>query len=544
MVALALPVAGIAGGKESGPKGPMIPPALLSAAQANPKATFNVILLGVPGLSADALGQNVNQGINANRQDNNNDNQQDGKLKRKFSHLSSVSATLTGRQLTWLARIPFIKAIVSDKPVKTNGDYQNAEMWRDTTGVSSLLSTPAVACAVDTLTGLALDPTCVPSPGLLAPPAPAIAIVDSGIDPTKAADFGARIVARGDFVVAEPAAGDPEGHGTMVAGLAAGGSADHIGASSNLVDVRVANSQGMALTSEILSGLDWILANKNTYGIKVVNMSLAGGAETSITFDPLDQAVEKLWLNGLVVVAAAGNHGLPDSPVALSSPGNDPFVITVGAIDQNQTTTMVDDFRAPWSAYGYTADGFSKPDLVAPGRFMISAIPEGSYIQTKEPARITGPGYMWMSGTSFSAPVVAGAAAQILAAHPDFTPDQVKGALLSTAGTVGAAPAPGLGAGELNAAAAVQVASPPNPNENLIPFVSVDPVTGLKTFSATSWVTTVSTTANWTSANWTSANWTSANWTSANWTLANWTSANWTSANWTLANWTLAGFAP
>jgi serine protease AprX len=296
----------------------------------------------------------------------------------------------------------------------------------------------------------------------------------------------------------------------------------------------------MALTSEILAGLDWILANKDQYGIKVVNMSLAGGAETSITFDPLDQAVEKLWLNGLVVLAAAGNHGQPGAPVALSSPANDPFIITVGAVDANQTADPSDDFRAPWSAYGYTADGFSKPDLVAPGRFMISPIPDGSYIQTMEPDRVTGPGYMWMSGTSFSTPVVAGIAAQILAAHPGYTPDQVKGALLSTATDLGSAP--GLGVGEANASAAIAAVNPPNPNENLNAFVSADPSTGLKTFSAPDWINTVSTQANWTAANWTSANWTSANWTSANWTLANWTSANWTSANWTLANWTAANW--
>src|SRR5438552_4079520 len=97
-LALALPVAGIAGSKKSGPAGPMIPPSLLSAAQANPKATFNVILMGVPGVSASALGQNVNQGINANRQDGkNNQDGHDGKLKRTFSHLTSVSATLTGK---------------------------------------------------------------------------------------------------------------------------------------------------------------------------------------------------------------------------------------------------------------------------------------------------------------------------------------------------------------------------------------------------------------------------------------------------------------
>jgi serine protease AprX len=525
-LALAVPVAGVAG-SNGHPAGALVTPSLIKGAHATPDATFNVIVEGTQGASSKGIGDDVATG--------------NGKLKRKFLSITGVSASISGKDLLKLAKNPHVSAIVPDTKMKTS-DYQNAEMWRTTTGVSSLLSKPAVTCAVSSLTGLQLDPTCVPSAAFLAPPAPAIAIVDSGIDASKAADFGARVVARGDFVAAAPASGDPEGHGTMVAGLAAGGASSHIGASptSNLVDVRVANSQGMALTSDILAGLDWILANKAQYGIKVVNMSLAGSAETSITFDPLDQAVEKLWLNGLVVVAAAGNHGQPDSAVKLSSPGNDPFVITVGAVDQNGTSDTGDDFRAPWSAYGYTADGFHKPDLVAPGRFMVSPIPDGSYIKSMEPDRVTAPGYIWMSGTSFSSPIVAGAAAQVLAAHPGYTPDQVKGALLATARGLGSAP--GLGAGEVNAAAAVALASPPNPNQNLNAFVSVDPATGLNTFTAANWVSAVQTSANWTEANWTSANWTEANWTEANWTLANWTEANWTEANWTEANWTEANW--
>src|SRR5439155_5132445 len=149
---------------------------------------------------------------------------------------------------------------------------------------------------------------------------------------------------------------------------------------------------------------------------------------------------------------------------------------------------------------------------------------------------------MWMSGTSFSAPIVAGAAAQILARHPGWSPDQVKGALMLTARYL---PNAGwaAGVGEIDAAAATTVASPPNPNENLNAFVVIDSATGAKSFDDSAWASTVSANANWASANWGAANWGSANWASANWSSANWGAANWGSANWASANWASANWA-
>ena len=119
----------------------------------------------------------------------------------------------------------------------------------------------------------------------------------------------------------------------------------------------------MSYTSDVIAGVDWILQHKDTYNIRVANFSLAGGVASSFTVDPLDQAVEKLWFNGIVVVAAAGNHGTGEGDVPVYAPGNDPFVITVGALDQNTTSATADDVIASWSAYGTSADGFHKPEL-------------------------------------------------------------------------------------------------------------------------------------------------------------------------------------
>jgi serine protease AprX len=496
--------------------GPVVPESLLAQAAASPERSFRVILQGRRAIASATLADFVTRGDNSSW----SDTTKKGRLRRQFRVISGVSVSLTGSDLLKLARNVFIASIVPDAPVATTG-------WQESIGVPSLWSHAASTCG--------LAPLCSPVSAYLAPQAPAIAVVDSGVDATKAVDFGARVVARQDFV-GDGAVGDPEGHGTMVAGVAAGASTATTGGgvaqNAPIVDVRVAGAQGQAYTSDVVAGLDWVLANKARYGIGVVNLSLAGTSEASVLYDPLDQAVEKLWLNGLVVVAAAGNHGSADGPVKMPAPGNDPFVITVGAVDTNGTDAPGDDFRAPWSAYGYTADGFLKPELTAPGRHMVMPVPDGAFIPGEVPDRVVAPGYMWMSGTSFAAPAVAGAAAQLLALHPDWTPDLVKGALLASAARLGSE---GTGIGEVDAAAAAAVASPPNPNENLDTFVQADPATGLQVFGAANWTAAVSTSANWTSANWTSANWTSANWTSANWTSANWTSANWTSANWTSA---------
>jgi subtilisin family serine protease len=158
---------------------------------------------------------------------------------------------------------------------------------------------------------------------------------------------------------------------------------------------------------------------------------------------------------------------------------------------------------------------------------MISAIPMDSTIVAQVPDRVVAPGYIWMSGTSFSAPVVAGAAAQILALHPTWTPDQVKGALMLTANYL---PQNGLasGVGEIDAAAAAYLPfDPPNPNENLSAFVTADAVSGALVFNDANWAEAVASTANWSSANWASANWSSANWATANWASAAWSAANW-----------------
>jgi serine protease AprX len=531
VLALVLPVSGLAAsagngvGNGQGSGSALVPQSLLDQAAANPSGMFNVVVTANLGTSSASAGSDVN---NENKSDGH------GKLKRQFRSVNGVSASVSGKTLLKLAKKSWVQSIVPDQNLGLL-DYKNEEMWRVSSGVNSLWSHAAKVCAVNLL-GVQIDPLCTAVPAFVAPQAPAIAIVDSGIDSTKAADFGSRILARADMV-GDGASGDPVGHGTMVAGVAAGANASYPGVAQNapLVDVRVADSSGQAPTSNIIAGLDWILAHKDQYNIRVVNMSLGSTSASSIAFNPLDKAVEKLWLSGIVVVASSGNAGDPNGPVPIGAPANDPFIITVGGLDLNNTAGTSDDFRIPWSSYGVTADGFVKPDIAASGRFMIGPVPANSALATKEPDRVVAPGYMWMSGTSFASPVVAGAAAQVLAAHPSYTPDQVEGALLSS--TTKLLGQRGTGFGEVNAAKAVAVVSPPNPNAGLNAFKTTDATTGTPVFGASAWHDTVRTQSNWVQSNWVASNWVESNWVASNWVESNWVESNWVESNWVESNW-------
>jgi subtilisin family serine protease len=379
----------------------------------------------------------------------------------------------------------------------------------------------------------------------LAPQAPTIAVVDSGIDASRP-DFGGRVVKQVELCSLEPCSdgGDGYGHGTFVASVAAGSAPGYAGAAPNapLVSLHVLNDHGEALTSDVIDAAQWILANHETYNIRVANFSLHSGAPSNFTRDPLDQAVEKLWFSGVVVVTSAGNtavNGLANR--IRHAPGNDPFVITVGAADLHGTVQTIDDTIAPWSSWGYTFDGFAKPELSAAGRYIVGAIPPSSALATERAVNVVSPGYIRLSGTSVAASVVSGAAAQLLTRHPSWQPDQVKGALMLRARPLPLVTTRAGGVGELNAAAAARVWSPPNPNAGLDQFIVPDP-SGGSMFDATGWTTAAKSNRSWNSASWHDAAWSSAAWSVVSWTDVSWTDVSWTdlsaaAVSWTDASW-------
>jgi subtilisin family serine protease len=207
-------------------------------------------------------------------------------------------------------------------------------------------------------------------------------------------------------------------------------------------------------------------------------------------------------------------------------------VITVGASDTGRSVSVNDDVAAPWSAYGYTLDGFAKPDLAAPGRYMVGPVPTTSTLYSERADHILAPGYIELSGTSFSAPIVSGVAALILGRHPEWTPDQVKGALMAGAKPMPQAAPLSEGVGEVNAQRAVELTSPPNPNLALNAFLSRDPITGATLFDAASWANKAKSDASWADASWAAASWAAASWSSASWASESWSAASWASASW------------
>ena len=278
-----------------------------------------------------------------------------------------------------------------------------------------------------------------------------VAVLDTGIDDNPAA-FGDRVKARVDLVdPAHPAAGDPAGHGTHIAGIVAasrGFPSPGVAPDASLVSVRVLDQNGSSRLSTIIGGLEWVLAHKASLGIRVVVMALGAPAVAGYREDPLAAVAELAWRSGLVVVSAAGNAG--PAAGSVQTPGIDPLILTVGASDDNGTASPADDVVPGWSSVGPTPDGLAKPDLVAPGRRIVSVRVPGSTLDVQNPTRVEGPTTIRFSGTSEATGVAAGAAALLLQQRPELNPDQTKALLVQGAQPLSGASTAAQGAGLLN----------------------------------------------------------------------------------------------
>ena len=300
-----------------------------------------------------------------------------------------------------------------------------------------------------------------------------VAVIDTGIYPhPDLIQPNNRIIGFKDFVKKKTSPYDDCGHGTHVAGIIAGngtqsdGQYKGVAPEANLVGVKVLDETGSGPISDVIAGIQWVVENKDTYNVKVVNLSVGAAAVEAYITDPLSQAVEAVWTTGLVVVAAAGNSG-PEAGT-ISTPGINPNIITVGAADDRETIDLEDDVIAEFSSRGPTIDGLSKPDLVAPGVSITSLAADTSYLPKKnsglagkpkaasqakslgKPPQTTIPDYYFTaSGTSMATPMVSGTAALLLEQNAIWTPDEVKQQMLQNAVDLGFEAADAQGAGEI-----------------------------------------------------------------------------------------------
>jgi serine protease AprX len=255
-------------------------------------------------------------------------------------------------------------------------------------------------------------------------------------------------------VAGNSSANDQYGHGTHVAGLIAGDGLSSTGPffsktfkgiapGANIVNLRVLDENGAGTDSLVIAAIDEAISLKSRYNIRVINLSLGRAVYESYKLDPLCQAVEQAWKNGIVVVVATGNNGRyqpTDGYATVTSPGNDPYVITVGAMKPMGTPTRVDDLIASYSSKGPTVvDAIVKPDVVAPGNLLTSLEAPNSTLYNELPGNqvpfsyyvnggssASSPTYFTLSGTSMATGIVSGVVADLLQKSPRLTPDQVK----------------------------------------------------------------------------------------------------------------------
>lgn len=266
-----------------------------------------------------------------------------------------------------------------------------------------------------------------------------VAVMDTGIAANPDLPKQ-RIRASVDFVKDGVKAADPSGHGTHIAGvIAADGTMKGVAPGADLVSIRVLDTTGSGSLSSIVAGFDWLLKHRKQLDIKVLNVSWGAPQATTYNKDLLSALVEAAWFSGITVVAAAGNGGPTAGTIA--TPGSDPFVITVGAFDDAGTVKTQDDRLAPFSSQGPTLDGFTKPDTLAPGVSVWSLrVPGLVYLGGDgQPIGSTSDRYIRQTGTSVSTAFVSGVAALVAAANPKYGPTQIKGAVVASGRSVGAA---------------------------------------------------------------------------------------------------------
>ncbi len=322
---------------------------------------------------------------------------------------------------------------------------------------------------------------------------------------------------------------------------------------ARLVNVKVGAHDGSVDVSQVIAAIDWVVQHKNDNGldIRVLNLSFGTDGTQKYQDDPLSFAVEAAWKHGIVVVVSVGNDG---NGAKVRNPAINPYVISVGSVDTAGTYGLGDDVLSGFSNCG---DKSRRPDLVAPGKSVVSLRSPGSVSDELYPNARTGTRLFRGSGTSQSAAVVSGAAALLIDQRPELTPDQVKAILIGSARKIPQVDKNCQGAGLLDLSGALVTATP-GASQSFKASKgqgSLDAARGThrialdgdvisgevdihgRPWNGTSWSGTSWSGTSWSAGVWNGTSWSGTSWSGLSWSGSSWSGLSWSGLSWSGTSW-------
>ena len=476
-----------------------------------------------------------------------------GRVERQIGIIDGFSATLPASGVDGLRRHPAVFSVTPNERVSLH-----QTTWDPEADMGSMFNVGKAVKAANMwnsgYTGKGID----------------VALIDSGIAPVPDLSSAGKVVNGADLSFESQASNltylDSFGHGTHMAGIIAGrddaaykdgrlrtGDTKPyflgIAPDARILNIKVADAYGATDVSQVLAAIDWVVQHRNDNGmnVRVLNLAFGTDSDQSYLYDPLAYAAEVAWHKGIVVVVAAGNSGFGSAK--LNNPAFDPYVIAVGANDPRGTYTVNDDIVPDWSSRG---DGTRNPDVVAPGKSIVSLRAPGSRADQEHPTAVVAGKLFRGSGTSQSAAVVSGAAALLLQQRPNATPDQIKALLTTTATKLPAADPVAQGYGMIDLRAASQAPMPAAvqtwpkamgtgtlQGARGSGYLSADGVnlTGEQDIFGQAFDSSTWSRNSWSGVSWSGGTWNGVSWSGVSWSGVSWSGVSWSGVSWSRNSW-------
>jgi serine protease AprX len=478
-----------------------------------------------------------------------------GAVSRRLPMMNALIAEVPSDQLVAAQRLPGVLSVTPDASVHLLGTVDGVDPNKHPgSWLKVAKNTKLIEMWQRGWTGKGVD----------------VALIDSGVAPVEG--LAVNVINGPDLSFESQAPNltdiDTYGHGTHLAGLIAGrdssiqpGHEDEdidkafVGAApgSRIVSLKVASNDGATDVSQVIAAIDWVVEHQNSDGlnIRVLNLSFGTDSTQDYRLDPLAYAAEVAWLHGIVVVVAAGNSGFGSSQ--LNDPAYDPYVIAVGADDTKGTDDPKDDSIPSWQTRG---NSVRHPDLVAPGKSIVSLRDPGSFVDSENPlARLGGSRFFKGSGSSQAAAIVSGAVATLLQQRPGLTPDQVKYLLMATASPLPGADAVAQGEGLINLHNARE-AKTPSPADaaqawlrstglgslqlargTIVASDDGAPLIGERTIFGDTWDPVAWSAASAEGSSWVGGSWNGRTWSGDCWCASGWAGRTWSGRTWSGEAW-------